>query len=248
MPKTNNPLFRTTNPVEPEVLDDLVDDTIRADLLVMPFPGDKPLTRKEEKRLAELEGVVHTALSEAIIEAWYALREIQRSRLHRQTHTTFEDYVKERWDMARQTAYQYIAAADVIDNVRNCGQIENVNNCRQNPIPQNEAQARVLTKYSPEKQVEIWAAAVESAPEGRITANHIRQTARRLYSEKIKEKIKKVKKVSARAPRISEDFRAAFNAFLDQINAERDADWAHTSPDEVARHLRGLLAAVEAEL
>ena len=235
MPKKSNPLFKATQPAEPEVLDD--DD--RAALIEMPLPGDTPLTKKEAKRLKELEDIVHKALSEAMFKAWYAMREIQQVRLYRKTHATFEEYAKERWDMARQTAYQYIAAADVIDNVRNCGQ---------KLIPQNEAQARVLTKYSPEKQTEIWTVAVSSAENGKITAAHIRQTARRLYNEKVQKTVKKAKKKTAKAPKMSDAFRTALMALYEQIDAEREADWAHTSREEVARQLRGLVEVVEAEL
>jgi len=75
-----------------------------------------------------------------------------------ETHSTFEDYCKDRWDMGKRNAYQLIAASAVLENVRKCAQIEE---------PANEAQARSLTKLeTPEKQQEAWEMVVETAPEG----------------------------------------------------------------------------------
>lgn len=57
--------------------------------------------------------------------------------------------------MARRTAYQYIEASKVADNVRDCAQ-----------APENEAQARPLTRLEPEQQAAAWQEAVETAPGG----------------------------------------------------------------------------------
>jgi hypothetical protein len=57
-----------------------------------------------------------------------------------QGYGTFEDYCRERWGLARRTAYQLMDAAEVVDNVRNCAQ----------QLPANEAQARPLTGLDPD--------------------------------------------------------------------------------------------------
>jgi hypothetical protein len=73
--------------------------------------------------------------------------------------------------MARQTAYQLIDSASVIENVRNCGQTET--------IPTNEFQARPLARLDPEQQREAWQKAVSTAPDGaKVTAAEIVQTGR----------------------------------------------------------------------
>ena len=89
--------------------------------------------------------------------------------------------------MARCTAYKYIDAASVVDNVRHGAQIENVPHGSQNlsPIgrqknahheqdglllPQNERQARALTKFESDQQRVIWLEAVKTAPKGKISA------------------------------------------------------------------------------
>jgi hypothetical protein len=48
--------------------------------------------------------------------------------------------------MARRTAYQYIEASTVTENVRNCAQT----------VPATESQARPLTKLQPEEQPVAW--------------------------------------------------------------------------------------------
>ena len=47
--------------------------------------------------------------------------------------------------MARQTAYQLMDAANVVENVRNCGQ-----------TPATESQARPLSKLPADEQAEAW--------------------------------------------------------------------------------------------
>ena len=62
-------------------------------------------------------------------------------------------------------ASQLIAAAEVVGNVNNCLQ-----------IPATESQARPLTALPPDAQREVWAAAVETAPNGKVTAAHVQAT------------------------------------------------------------------------
>ena len=122
------------------------------------------LTITENQRLTQLEDVVSVNLR-AFYEVGSALLEIRESRLYRNTHETFEDYCKERWDMTRMYAHYLIESKAVIDN------LQNVNNCLQ--IPVNESQARPLTRLAAPLQIEAWKKAVETAPEGKITARHI---------------------------------------------------------------------------
>jgi hypothetical protein len=95
-------------------------------------------------RLAALEAVIERGLR-TFIEVGEALLEIRDDRLYReQGFGTFEDYCRKRWDWGRNYVNKQIAAAEV---VRNLG--TNV------PKPQNEAQARELTRLSPDEQREV---------------------------------------------------------------------------------------------
>ena len=65
------------------------------------------------------------------------------AKLYRASHGTFEEYCRERWGMARSTAYQLVDASKVVENVRHGGQI---------PPPESERQARPLAKLPAEEQ------------------------------------------------------------------------------------------------
>ena len=70
------------------------------------------LSGAETDRLAVLEAVVDRGV-QAFIEVGNALAEIRDSRLYRQAHARFEDYLRQRWDMSRSRGYQLIDAAGV---------------------------------------------------------------------------------------------------------------------------------------
>ena len=106
----------------------------------------------------------------SFIEVGNALQEMRDRKLYRNTHGTFEDYCREQWGMARRTAYQFIEAATVVENVRNCAQIE---------PPINEAQTRPLTGLPPSEQIAVWQEAVETAPNGKVTAAHVAEVVDR---------------------------------------------------------------------
>ncbi len=210
----------------------------------------KPLSAAESKRLEELEGLIKKNLV-AFLAVGYAMREIRDQQLYRTTHRAFADYCKDVCEMARSTAYQLIDAADVVDMVRGFGGDKNVRHGGQIEwVPENERQARALIKFKddPETLRQVVTEAVKTAPEGKITASHIKKTAKSLHLEKVRETVRKTKRQTSQAPRISEDFKRAFNGFLDAINIERANEYKNTDQDEVIRHVRIILEALEAEL
>jgi N6-adenosine-specific RNA methylase IME4 len=78
--------------------------------------GPEPLSPHEARQLARLEEIVEHGLS-AFLAVAAALVEIRDQRLYRATHPTFESYVRERFGLARRTAYGYLEAAVVAANV-----------------------------------------------------------------------------------------------------------------------------------
>jgi hypothetical protein len=118
--------------------------------------------------LAHFEDVLrrkHQDLRRNFYEVGEALRAIRDRRLYKGEFPSFERYCDERWDLARTTAYQLIRAADVVNNVRDV--------TPEHIVPDNEAQARPLTKLSADQQREVWVVVVETAPDGGITAKHV---------------------------------------------------------------------------
>ena len=94
-----------------------------------------------------------------------ALMTIRDKRLYRDGFDTFEHYCRERWQFARNYANKLIASSQVISNLGTTVPIQ----------PISERQARPLTKLEPEQQKEVWEKAVQTAPEGKITARHVQK-------------------------------------------------------------------------
>src|SRR5690606_13645921 len=107
--------------------------------------------------LAECEAVIERGL-ETYVEVGQALLYIRDRRLYRETHGTFEEYCRERWDWGRNYANKVISAGEV------AGIIEE----RVGTNVPNEAQARALAplKDQPDQMAEAWSEAVE-ATEGK---------------------------------------------------------------------------------
>lgn len=127
----------------------------------------------EATRLAELEATIDAGM-QTFVHVGDALLEIRDSRLYRQTHSTFERYCRERWQMGRNHANKMIAAAEVVAHLGTAVPI----------LPATEGQTRPLTALEPEQQREVWQRAVETAPNGKVTAAHV-QTVVTSYREAI---------------------------------------------------------------
>lgn len=234
----------------------------------------KPLSAAEAQRRAELEAVITKNMGGFLAVA-YALREIREKELFRTTHKLFGLYIKDMWEMARRTAYQYIDAANVVDTVKqidlcatahknemstivdtdNLSPIGDKSNLSPNGrqiswVPENERQARALAKFkdNPEAIKAIVTEAIQTSEDGRITASHLKRTARRLHLEKVRQAVADVRRRNNQAPKIDENFRKAFNAFLDQINIQRAADYKYTDVGEVIRHVQIILDALRCDI
>lgn len=131
------------------------------------------LAERSSDKLTEAEAiqlVTHEAAIERGLETFYevgaALLAIRDARLYRGPYETFEQYCLQRWGIARRTAYQFIDAAAVVENVRNCA--------HQPPTTESQARELVALKHDPVAQRAAWTAATEIAPSGEVTARHVR--------------------------------------------------------------------------
>jgi hypothetical protein len=66
----------------------------------------------ERGRLTELEAVIERGIA-TFVDVGLALAEIRDGRLYRQTHSTFDDYCRERWGFSRSRGYRLIRAAEL---------------------------------------------------------------------------------------------------------------------------------------
>lgn len=133
-------------------------------------------TAIDTDRLAELEHVIERGLN-TFVDVGNALMEIRDSRLYRNSHATFEEYCRERWNIQRAHAYRLIEAATTVNILSPIGDI----------LPQTESQARPLTQLEPEQQREVWQRAIETAPDGKVTAEHVQKTIEEVIPEKRKD-------------------------------------------------------------
>jgi hypothetical protein len=126
--------------------------------------------------LEQLEGVIQRNIG-AFYEVGRALMEIRDKGLYRDVlgYDTFEAYCKDRWDFGKWYAYKLMDSASVINELDNC------------PIkPVTESQTRPLSKLEPAQQREAWQKAVETAPEGKVTAAHVSKVVKEITGEQPK--------------------------------------------------------------
>ena len=125
-----------------------------------------PLSREELNLLDTCEEAIGQGLAH-FIEVGRALSRVKDGRLYRETHKSFQSYLKDRFRLSKPYAYQLINAAGVAENV---------------PV-ENEAQARVLSSMTESQQVEIWRLAKENKGDSPVTAQDLQETARAIADE-----------------------------------------------------------------
>ncbi len=121
------------------------------------------LTSIEQSELSRLESIIEKG-QQTFVEVGSALMEIRDSGLYKM-FGTFEHYCKEKWGYSRPRAYQLIESAKVK---------EILSTVVDTPIP--ERQSRPLSGLSPFQKKKAWDRAVETAPEGKVTAKHVENT------------------------------------------------------------------------
>ncbi len=143
-------------------------------------------------------------MERAVFEAGKALMELRDRRLYRSTHSTFEDYCKDRFGYTHRRVNYLIAGSVVFDNIAtgtncsqneevdetgtNCSQNEKIDKTRTNPsriLPTNEGQVCPLAQLEPQhqQQVEVWQRAVQEAggkvPSARIVTDVVQRIMER---------------------------------------------------------------------
>lgn len=200
----------------------------------------KPLSANEAARLGQLQKVIVDNF-QSFVKVGQALAEIRDRELYREEFRTFERYCKHVFDIARGTAYRYIAAAEVVSNVsklETSGEIILM-------IPANEAQVRPLSLLKPDQQMAVWKAAVESAPKGKVTASHVAKVVKGYMGQEVKSKIRNAREKVDVDQLLGAEFKEKFQAFADQIEAARNTGYKTTSRLQIIYHLdalRGIVA------
>lgn len=131
------------------------------------------LSAIETQRLDQLEGTIERGLR-TFVDVGNALSEIRDSKLYRQEHSTFEDYCRDRWGLTDRHARRLMEASSVMATLES-GPIGPL-------LPATESQARPLTRLDPAEQIAAWQEAVDTAPNGKVTAAHVAEVVERRNS------------------------------------------------------------------
>jgi hypothetical protein len=127
------------------------------------------LSTTEAQELKRHEAVIEAGL-QTFVEVGSALLAIRDKRLYRAEHSNFEAYCRNRWGFSRIHAHRLIGAAGVVGNLLPMGN-----------TPTSERQSRPLVGLAPDQQREAWSEAVATAPNSKVTAEHVQSVVETRY-------------------------------------------------------------------
>jgi hypothetical protein len=134
-------------------------------------PDKHQLSPAEADRLAELEPIIERGLA-TFYEVGSALLEISDQRLYRRTHSSFKDYVQDKWKMCVRHAYRLCESAEVIKSLpAECVQLVT-----------SESQVRELAKVPADERVEVLEVVAKDGP---VTAKAIKAVLKRSKPSKL---------------------------------------------------------------
>ena len=139
------------------------------------------LNIEERNELERCEVVIKQGLK-TFVEVGQALMLIRDKRLYRAEFGTFEAYCNDKWQLSKMHVYRLVHSSQVVENIKS------------NPwvtLPQNERQARPLTKLEPELQAEAWQKTVEQHGEN-ITQKKVEEVVKEFVP--INNELKQAKK------------------------------------------------------
>ncbi|MEL6788015.1 MAG: hypothetical protein AAFO76_11530 [Cyanobacteria bacterium J06607_15] len=147
-----------------------------------------------ERILSEAEKAERDSLERTVQQAFFvagqALKALRDKRLYRETHATFESYVRDRFDYTRRAADYLILAAQVVENLKTVNLLSSSSDSeslpkreqfvlKTNVLPTRESQCRYLAGHPPEIQRRAWLRAVELAggkvPSARLVKQAVRE-------------------------------------------------------------------------
>ena len=110
-----------------------------------------PLSASEIEERNRLENTVQ----QAFYQAGQALKQLRDRKLYRETHATFEAYVRDRFDYSKRAAYYLISASEVIENLKSEPLVH--------LLPSKERQCREIARLPIEQQPNAWLTSLERA-------------------------------------------------------------------------------------
>jgi len=114
-------------------------------------------------------------------------------------------------------------------------------------LPRNEAQARPLSKLTPDQQVDAWSLVLDWVNGGaRLTSYLVGKAAKQVLAEAGHERLEKVRKQSEQpSTLVSRLFTKRLQDLMDVIGDEYSNGWRTCSKKEVLRRLSATVRAVD---
>ena len=125
------------------------------------------LTTNEQAQLDDCEAVIERGLN-SFVEVGQALIKVRDQRLYRSDYDIFEDYCRNRWGFSGERARLLMRGAEVVERLTETPTMVGV-------LPTSERQARPLATLPSQDQSAAWQRAVETAPDGKVTAAHVQR-------------------------------------------------------------------------
>jgi len=192
---------------------------------------DKRGSKADGKQLAKLEKRIEANTKAAWRENGLIMLHIRNSGLYKAKYGTFEGYLKERWDIAKQTGYQQLAAAEFIQKLEHSTKIDSTETSAiadktATVLPANEGQVRpLLTCLNHDgERLKVWQDVVQDGE--KITASLVQRKvdefkASGVVVEDVEIKLPSVtdKDLRTEAEKIREAKREKIIASLESVSA-----------------------------
>jgi len=198
----------------------------------------KSIINKDKDDMERLETVIRTNIG-AFYDVGRALMEIRDRELYKikngGEYQTFEDYCKEVWDMSKRHAYRLMDSSDVFDNLKSDQLVTFA----------TESQTRPLARLEPDQQREAWKKAVETAPEGKVTAAHVSKVVNELTGNIAEKKEKAIIKKAVKIEQVDPEFNAAWESLFRAVKNLKALKWKGMSRDNALRQIQILIDVIE---
>ena len=130
------------------------------------------LTAAESETLKECEEIISKGMTTFSVTG-RALYTIQKGKLYRDEYETWEEYLADRWGIARSTSYALIEAVKVMETLSSNG--------RQKILPENERQVRPLTRLkTSDDRIKAWELACERAKGKAVTGEIVEKVVKEM--------------------------------------------------------------------
>ena len=145
--------------------------------------------------------------------------------------------VQQEFKQAERYIFYQFAAAQIEQNVSDCTRVQ------LGTIP--EKQLRPLSKLEPDQQREAWQKAVDTAPDGKVTAAHVSKVVKEMSGEQPKPYILKPHQPIIKQELISDEFQLAYDEMVIELRNASEMKWKTTSYKGALESVKTLLTLTE---